>query len=314
MTDGPYRTPQTITAKTDNTITLNVGNAGGYTGVHTFARAKAGSVQEVAVLNGTFTPSTATYDPVTGITEITIGAHEYVIGDKIMIEEGGITFSCTFNGNPGEAAYPRATDPAYRKALTISSITATSITVNVGDGGSYTGAHTFVSALPNCIKTASMYTGTVTPTNVAYNPVSGEMTLTIGSHSLPEGKWITIAPQSITLSCANTEAGTTVEISHPRIGEPAYKSPVRITGVTGSTITVNVGNAGGYSAAHTFVSADADCIDTNGLYWTDPAKNPQILSVTSATYNPNDGEFVVTATAHGLTKQLMLLVSFRGVV
>ena len=301
VTDGPYRTPQTITAKTDNTITLNVGNAGGYTGVHTFARAKAGSVQEVAVLNGTFTPSTATYDPVTGITEITIGAHEFVIGDQIMIEEGGITFSCDVGGVIGEAAYPRATDPAYKKALTISSVSATTITVNVGDGGGYTGAHTFVSALPNGIKTASMYTGTVTPTDVAYNPVSGDMTLTIGSHSLPEGKWITIAPQSITLSCANTDANTTVEISHPRIGEPAYKSPVRITGVTGSTITVNVGNAGGYSAAHTFVSADADCIDTNGLYWTDPAKKPEIVSVTSATYNPNDGAFVVTATAHGLT-------------
>ena len=300
VTDGPYRTPQTITAKTDTTITMNVGNAGGYTGVHTFARAKAGSVQEVAVLNGTFTPSTATYDPATGITEITIGAHEFVIGDKIIIEEGGITFSCDNAGVIGEAAYPRATDPAYKKALTISSVTATTITVNVGDGGGYLGVHTFVSALPNGIKTATMYTGTVTPTDVDYDPVSGDMTLTIGSHSLPEGKWITIAPKSITLSCANTEAGTTVEISHPREGEPCFKSPVRITGVTGSTITVNVGNAGGYSAAHTFVSADADCIDTNGLYWTDPAKKPEIVSVTSATYNPNDGAFVVTATAHGL--------------
>ena len=300
VTDPAYRTPQTITNVVGDTITMNVGDGGTYTGVHTFIRAKAGSVQEVAVLNGTFTPSTSTYDPITGITEITIGAHEFVVGDKIMIEEGGITFSCTFDGNPGEAAYPRKTDPAYNKALTISSVTATSITVNVGDGGSYTGAHTFVSALPNCIKTATMYNGLVTPTDVAYNPTSGDMTLTIGLHSLPEGKWITIAPKSITLSCANTEAGTTVEISHPREGEPCFKSPVRITGVTGSTITVNVGNAGGYSAAHTFVSAEADCIDTNGLYWTDPAKKPEIVSVTSATYDPNNGDFVVTATAHDL--------------
>ena len=301
VTDPAYRTPQTITAVVGNTITMNVGNGGTYTGAHTFIRAKAGSIQEVAVLNGTFTPSTATYDGATGITEITIGAHEYVIGDKIVIEEGGITFSCTFDGNPGEAAYPRATDPAFKKALTISSVTATTITVNVGDGGGYLGAHTFVSALPNCIKTATMYTGTVTPTDVAYDPLSGDMTLTIGLHNLPEGKWITIAPKSITLSCANTEAGTTVEISHPREGEPCFKSPVRITGTTGSTITVNVGNAGGYSAAHTFVSADADCIDTNGLYWTDPAKKPEIVSVTSASYDPSNGDFVVTATAHGLT-------------
>ena len=79
------------------------------------------------------------------------------------------------------------------------------------------------------------------------------------------------------------------------------RQPARITGTTGSTITVNVGNAGGYSAAHTFVSADADCIDTNGLYWTDPAKKPEIVSVTSASYDPSNGDFVVTATAHGLT-------------
>ena len=299
-TDPAHRVPQTITAKTANTITVNVGDAGTYTGVHTFVRAKAGSLQEVAVLNGTFTPSTATYDPTTGITEITIGSHEFVIGDKIMIEEGGITFSCTFNAVVGEAAYPRATDPAFKKALTISSVSATTITVNVGDGGTYTGAHTFVSALPNCVKTATMYTGTVTPTDVAYNPTSGDMTLTIGSHSLPEGKWITIAPKSITLSCANTEAGTTVEISHPRIGEPAYKSPVRITGITNDTITVNVGNAGGYSAAHTFVGATADCIDTNAIFWTDPAKKPELIATTSATYDASTGAFVVTATEHGL--------------
>tara|TARA_R110000868_G_scaffold83300_8_gene235186 strand:+ start:660 stop:11768 length:11109 start_codon:yes stop_codon:yes gene_type:complete len=299
VTDGPYRVPQTITAKTADTITLNVGNAGGYSGVHTFVRAKAGSVQEVAVLNGTFTPSTATYDPATGITEITIGAHELTVGEQIMIEEGGITFSCD-NGGVGEASYPRVTDPAYKTALTISSVSATTITVNVGDGGGYLGVHTFVSALPNGIKTVGVYSGKVTPTDVAYNPVSGEMTLTIGSHSLPEGKWITIAPKSITLSCANTEAGTTVEISHPRLGEPAYKSPVRIVGTTGSTITVNVGNAGGYAAAHTFVSADVDCIDTNAIYWTDPAKKPELIDVTSATYDPSNGAFVVTATNHGL--------------
>lgn len=141
---------------------------------------------------------------------------------------------------------------------------------------------------------AGIYTGKFTPTNVDYNPVSGDMVITIGQHYLPVGKWISFADESITLSCANTVTSAVTQITHPRPTEPAYRQPVRITAVTANTITVNAANANGYTGVHTFVSALADSIDTNAIYWTDPAKIDSFYTPTSAAYNPTTGAMTVT--------------------
>ena len=247
-----------------------------------------------------YTPTDATYDPLTGIMEITIGSHDFQLGDTIVIEKESITFEC---GSPAvEISHPRETDPAFNTALTITSKTATTITVNAGDANGYTGAHTFVSATTNAIREADIYDGKFTPSDVDYNGISGDMTLTIGQHNLPVGKWITIADEAITLSCANTAANTTVEISHPRATDPAFRQPVRITGVTSNSITVNVANANGYTEPHTFVSASVDAIDTNAIYWTDAAKIESFHTPTSVSYNPATGATVLDfGTAHDFT-------------
>ena len=246
-----------------------------------------------------YTPTNAAYDPVTGIMEVTIGAHDFVIGDTILIEKEGMTFEC---GSPAvQISHPRITDPAYNTPLAITSVTATTITVNAGHANGYTGAHTFVSAIPNAIKEAGVYDGKFTPTDVDYNPVNGDMILTIGQHTLPAGKWISIADMSITLSCQNANSEI-IEISHPRPTDPAFRQPVRIMEATATTIKVNVANANGYANNHTFVSADVDCIDSNAIYWTDPAKIESFHTPTNATYNPVSGEMVLTLGAgHGIT-------------
>ena len=297
VTDPVFNTLIEVTAVTDDTITIQVGDAGGYTGAHTFVSADANAVKTVKSLRGRFTPTNATYDPLTGLTTITIGLHELVAGDTIQLMEEALTFEC---GSPAvQISHPRATDPAFETDLTILSVTGTTITVNVGNANGYTGAHTFVSAKPFAVKVTTPYNGKLTPTDASYDPVTGDMTFIVGEHNLEIGRWISIAPGSIEMSC--DKDGDTLYISHPRPTDPAYKQPVRITGVTGTTFTVNVGNAGGYTGAHTFLGAAQDCIDTNAIYWTDPAKIEAILTPETAAYNPATGDFVVTITGHGLT-------------
>ena len=302
-TDPIFRTPVTITAKTNTTITMNVGNANGYTEAHTFVRAKLNGVKEYGINNGRFTPTDAEYFSNTGVMTVTIGAHDLRIGDTIKIAQGGMTFSCANTSGTFEISHPRATDPAFDTDLTITGVTATTITVNVGDSGTYTAPQSFVAAETDAIKVTTVYNGKYTPSTADYDPISGDMTITIGQHNLPVGKWINLADSGITFSCANTaNASIVTEISHPRVGEPAYREPVRITEATGTTITVNVGNANGYQQAHTFVSALPDCIDTNAIYWTDPARITSFHTPTTATYAPDTGVMEITlGVDHGFT-------------
>jgi hypothetical protein len=101
--------------------------------------------------------------------------------------------------------------------------------------------------------------------------------------------------------CSCGVGGVTGTDAAPLYDHPAYKEPVRGKAITTDTITVNVGNANGHANNHTFVSADADCIDANALYFSDPAKVLKAYTPTTATYDPVSGEFVVTLPSHDLT-------------
>jgi len=351
-----------------------------------------------------YTPTNAVYTPAEGTTVITIGEHDFAIGDSIYIEPNSLTFTCALDGNTTEHSYPttefmnftptsctydvatgefsaeigygalKAGDkvefkpnslvftcdlddnvtnhaapeshhpfykkqividkvvgttiymnvggivdgggahtfvsaatnaiqaekihPAYKKPVKISDRTSTTITVNVGDS-SDTSVHTFVSSAANAIREADMWTGTFTPQTATYDPISGDMELTIGQHDLPFGKWITIAPESMVFSC--DVGGVTGTDAAPLYDHPAYKEPVRVKAVTATTITVNVGNANGHANNHTFVSAEADCIDANALFFSDPAKTIKAYTPTNATYDPVGGDFVITIAGHDLT-------------
>ena len=118
-----FRTAQTITAANTTSITLNVGNAGGYTSPHTFVRAKLNGVKEYGINNGRFTPTAADYNSNTGIMSFTIGAHDLRIGDTIKLADESITLSCANSSGTFEITHPRATDPARDKDLTITAVT-----------------------------------------------------------------------------------------------------------------------------------------------------------------------------------------------
>ena len=115
----------------------------------------AGSASETTAQ---FTPTGATYTPATGDMTLTIGTHTLSVGDEIFIAPGGITFTCSLDGNATLHPYPRAAgvpntkgrDPFYYAPIKITEVTATTVKVNVGIS-SDTSTHTFDSAVANSV-------------------------------------------------------------------------------------------------------------------------------------------------------------------
>lgn len=98
-----------------------------------------------------YTPqSPVTYTPADGDLELTIPDHGFSNGDLIRIADNSLTFTCAPN-NSLELTYPRLSDPASGRWLSVTVNDVDTITVNVGSAGTYLAAHTFVSAQSNSI-------------------------------------------------------------------------------------------------------------------------------------------------------------------
>ena len=106
-----------------------------------------------------------------------------------------------------------------------------------------------------------------------YDPITGDLTLRIGTHIFGTNDYIRIADNSLTFTCNFNSDGNATQKTYPRpIGATGGSTngsdyvqgkDVRIISATHDTITVNVN--GGYGAitdttAHNFVTASADCI------------------------------------------------------
>ncbi|AOV60911.1 virion structural protein [Synechococcus phage S-CAM22] len=103
------------------------------TSVHTFVSGVTNAITASNGATGSFTAAAGTtYNPFTGDMVIEIGTHSLTTSNKVTIADGGVVFTCAQDGNTGNKAYPRATDPASGSALTITAETNTTITVNVG--------------------------------------------------------------------------------------------------------------------------------------------------------------------------------------
>ena len=98
-----------ITNTTTNTITVNVG---------------ASPIVNHDVTN-------ATYDNSTGVLVLTIGSHTLTAGTSVKIAKS-LSFTCENDNNTSVKTYPRPSDPYYDTAINIDSVTATTITLNVG--------------------------------------------------------------------------------------------------------------------------------------------------------------------------------------
>ena len=132
--DDPYAGQwMEITAADASTVTVNVG---------------------ASSPNVSFNPSNVVYNSTTGDMEITIGAHTLSVTEGVIIADNSLTFTCDQDSNGTQHTYPRpGSDPFAGKSIPITAVTATTITVNVGNAGSAAGVpHTFVSAAAGAVQ------------------------------------------------------------------------------------------------------------------------------------------------------------------
>ena len=242
-----------------------VGSSKGYphiynSAIHYFERARDNAVEVVTGTGGysSFTATTGTsYNPTNGDLVIkTASAHGLSIGNLIRINDGGITFTCATDSNASTHPYPRSTDPASDKILTITAVTTDTFTVNVGTS-SDTSTHTFHSAVPNAIKkintrfnvTNAVYNGGPGQKEIHGISLSeGEIVLTTGTHNLSANDTIRIIDNSLIFTCTMDNRAT--EHAYPRPTDPASKVNLTVTIFSSTQLRVNVGASasGGFFA------------------------------------------------------------------
>ena len=260
-----------------------------------------------------YTVTDATYDPATGEFTATIGTgHGLAIGDYIMFADNGITFSCDMGSGQQNHTSPQSHHPYWRTPCPITGVTSTTISMNVGDGGTGQYPHTFVSAVANAIAPAKGVGLSFTPTNASYDPETGRFEATIGRHHLKVGDYVRFLAGGVTFSC-DTGSGVQND-SVPAAGHPYYNHPCPIHSVTGTSIVMYVGTGG--SNAHTFVSAlDNSIIEQRAIdeaasgYRSNEAfdkivgilnSSGKTYSTSNATYDPVTGLTVLTIGSHDL--------------
>ena len=184
-----------------------------------------------------FTPHGGAYTASTGELTLDMVNHGLSVGDMIKIADNSLTFTCGMDGNYSNHTYPRTTDPASGEYIKITSATTDSITVNVG---------------PSPLVS-------FTPTAGTYDPATGDLVLTIGTHSLAQGTNIKIADNSLKFKCSMDDYGTVH--TYPRVTDPVSGEPIEITATTSDSITVNVGQ----SPLVQFTPSNASFTPTTGI-------------------------------------------------
>jgi len=121
-----------------------------------------------------YTPTAVDWTPSTGVMELTIGLHSFVIGDKIKIRPFGLTFSNSADDYDANTAYPRnglstdtGQDPFYNVELSITAVGDNTITVNTGtidDQSTYK----FESAINDAVQTIGVKNKRPTIVNMSW--------------------------------------------------------------------------------------------------------------------------------------------------
>ena len=201
-----------------------------------------------------WTPTGATYDPATGEFIMVIPSNTITTNDVIRLDLESFVFTCAMDGNATEHALPGAYQLAGTQARPVTNVSGSNVTINVGASG------------PDQL---------FTPTDVTYNPQTGDMVLTIATeqdpHTLSIGEGIVLEPNAFSFTCAMDNHDSTKTYPRPGI-DPFASRSIKIKDTTDTTITLNVGNAG------------------QNKYFTPSA----------ASYNPSTGDMTVTVGQHGL--------------
>ena len=98
-----------LTAVTDTTLTFNVG---------------------VSAANKYFTPTSASYNALTGDMVVTVGQHGLGVGWSVTLASASIAFTCDQDNNATTHSYPRSgSDPYAGKSIVITSVGTSSHTI-----------------------------------------------------------------------------------------------------------------------------------------------------------------------------------------
>ena len=118
------------------------------------------------VAGNNFTPTAGSYNPSTGIVQLTSNGHGMMVGDQIQLTPNSLTFTCSLDGNVAQKTYPRATgtgvnagkaDPLHRTLVSLSATTVNTFSFQSLENipSTNTSAHTFVSAATNAVQQAN---------------------------------------------------------------------------------------------------------------------------------------------------------------
>ena len=235
---------------------------------HTFVSAASNCVHVNSWSSGTYkTPTTATYNPATGDLVLTKSSHGLTTSDKVGIVTNSLTFTCDMDSNATNHTYPRILDPVAGIMTGIGATTANTFTVNVGKSPAVPYSIDYATYEPTTGKMVLTIgshnldgVDLKTPSNAVYDPVSGITTLTVNNHKFNIGDRIMIADGGLTFVCA--EDGGATEHAYPRSTDPFSNKWMPITARTANTFTVKVleTTPSTNTGIHTFVSATTNCV------------------------------------------------------
>ena len=195
----------------------------------------------------------ASYDHVTGDLVLTIGTHNYSVGDSLKIATDGLSFTCSADSHQTSHTYPRAVngsdgtpDPAYETSLSMTAVDTVAGTITVN-----------VVSVTDSSRTKSYPRST--------DGISGKW-IKVFSASGSTFKIDVLQGDISTNNSTHSFAGCVANsISQKR--DRAYDAPIEIISANqgAGTITLNVGKTGN-TDAHTFDSAVAGAVISGGNY------------------------------------------------
>ena len=246
-----------------------------------------------------------TYDPATGDMVIKIVGHGLSNGDAIKLKEESITFSCTYGGG-GNRAYPRSTDPAFDKYMTISNVTADTFKVNVlfGISPTNTDPHTFVSATSDSVQSLN-YVGVTTSLFQDERPYAKDKEKALQLVGIVSERSFEVKVGMSTIPHVYHGGGWAYEFWNDLTPGSGYREPVAV-GVTDTLYQHKfVSSADNSVTANTgaqFTPSTADYISETGeLVLTVGNHNLQAATehtADSAVYTPNTGNLKITMAGH----------------
>ena len=160
-----------------------------------------------------YTPTAGSYNPSTGIVQLTSNAHGMMVGDKIQLSPNSLTFTCAEDGGSAQKTYPRAlgsgvnaakADPLYKTLVAISATTVNTFSFQCLENipSTNTTAHTFVSisgsngVSRSMITSGGNYSHTFVSASAGAVKVGGDFTHTFDSAKTGclhrQNGWITL--------------------------------------------------------------------------------------------------------------------------